>query len=160
MPNHTSLQWLFTQNANGMTFWMNQKIQEYNYRKSQRPSEKDCSASGLNRRPNEKSEWKEGEEDELRGKILEFQTIEKAFGGAQEDLTSGGSSKKKDADVIADARMHIQHTPREVVKHETGNFIESSSPLVFCVSDDMPVKPSPLTGFVVNYLEFRQLKTL
>ena len=30
--DHASLQWLFRQNANGMTFRMIQKLQEYNYR--------------------------------------------------------------------------------------------------------------------------------
>ena len=35
--NHTSLQWLFRQNADGMTFRMIQKMQEYNYRTVHRP---------------------------------------------------------------------------------------------------------------------------
>ena len=105
--DHASLQWLFRQNADGMTFRMIQKMQEYNYRIVHRPGEKHCNADGLSRRPNEKPEWKEGEEEELRGQIPEFQTMEKALGGAQEDLNSGSSSKKKDADVIAHARIQI-----------------------------------------------------
>ena len=129
--DHASLQWLFRQNADGMTFRMIQKMQEYNYRIVHRPGEKHCNAHGLSRRPNEKPVWKEGEEQELRGQISEFQTMEKALGGAQEDLSSGSSSKKKDTDVIAHARMHIPHPPREVVKYATGNFMESSSSLVF-----------------------------
>ena len=64
--DHASLQWLFRQNADGMTFRMIQKMQEYNYRIVHRPGEKHCNADGLSRRPNEKPEWKEGQEEELR----------------------------------------------------------------------------------------------
>ena len=81
--------------------------------------------------------------------------MEKALGGAQEDLKGGFSLKEKDMDVIAHARMHIAHPPREVVKYATGNFIESSSSLVFCVSGDMRVKSSPMTDFVVSYSHLR-----
>ena len=153
--DHASLQWLFRQNAEGMTFRMIQKMQKYNYRTVHRPEEEHCNADRLSRRPNEKPEWKEGEEEELRGQIPEFQTMEKAFGGAQEDLKSGKSSKKKDTDVIAHARIHLPHPPREVVKYATGNFMESSSSLVFCVSGNMRVKSSPMTEFVVGYSHLR-----
>ena len=110
--DHASLQWLFRQNADAMTFRMIQTMQEYNYRIVHRPGEKHCNADGLSRRPNEKPEWKEGEEEELRGQIPEFQTMEKALGGAQEDLNSGSSSKNKIDDVIAHARM-TSHILRE-----------------------------------------------
>ena len=93
---------------------------------------------------NERPEWKEGEEEELRGQIPEFQILEKALGGAQEDLNSGSSSKKKEADVITHAEVHIPHPPREVVKYATRNFMETSSSLVICVSGDMQVKSSPI----------------
>ena len=56
--DHASLQWLFRQNADGMTFRMIQKMQEYNNRIVHRPAEKHCNADGLSRRPNEKPEWK------------------------------------------------------------------------------------------------------
>ena len=92
---HASLHWLFRQNADGMTFRTIQKMQEYNYRIVHRPGEKHCNADGLSRRPNEKPELKEGEEEELRGQIPEFQTMEKTLGWAQEDLNSGSSSKKE-----------------------------------------------------------------
>ena len=108
--------------------------------------------------PNEKPEWKEGEEEELRCQITEFQTMEKALGGAQEDLNSGSSSKKKIDDVIAHARMHIPHPPREVVKYATGNFMESSSSLVFCFSGDMRVKSLPMTEFVVGYSHLKPME--
>ena len=134
---------------------MIQKMQEYIYRMVHRLGEKHYNADGLSRRPNEKPEWIGSEEEELRGQIPEFQLMEKALGGAQEDLTSGNSSKKKDTDVIAHARAHIPHPPREVVKYATGNFMESSSSLVFCVSGVMRVKSSPMTEFVVRYLHLR-----
>ena len=153
--DHTSLQWLFRQYADRMTFRMIQKMQEYNYRIVHRPEEKHCNADGLSRRPNEKPEWKEREEEELRDQFPEFQTMEKALGGAQEDLNSGGSWKRKDADVIAHARVHIPHPAREIVKYATVNFMESSSSLVFCVSGDMRIKSSPMTDFVVKYSHLR-----
>ena len=153
--DHASLQWLFRQNADGMTFRMIQKMQEYNYRIVHRPGEKNCNANGLSRRPNEKPEWKEGEEEEMRGQIPEFQTMEKALGGAQDDLNSGSTLERQNADVIAHARVHIPHPSREVVKYATGNFMESSSSLVFCVSGDMRIKSSPMTEFVVSYSHLR-----
>ena len=68
---------------------------------------------------------------------------------------SGSSSKNNIDDVIVHARMHIPHPPREVVKYETGNFMDSSNSLVFCVSGDMRVKSSPMTEFVVRYSHLR-----
>ena len=84
--DHASLQWLIRQNADGMTSRMIKKMQEYNCRIVHRPGDKHCNTDGLSRRPNEKPEWKEGEEEELRGQIPEIQTMEKALGGAQENL--------------------------------------------------------------------------
>ena len=81
--------------------------------------------------------------------------MEKALGGAQEDLISGSSPISKDTDVIAHARVHIPHPPREVMKYATGKFMKSSSSLVFCVSGDMQVKSSPMTDFVVRYSHLR-----
>ena len=149
--DHASLQWLFRQNADGMTFRMIQKMQEYIYRIVHRPGEEHCIALGLSRRPNEKPEWKEGEEDELRGQIPEIQMMEKALGGAQENLNNGSSSKKETDHVIAHARTHIPHPPREVVKYALGIFMESSNSFVFCVSGDMRFKSSPMTVFVLRY---------
>ena len=153
--DHASLQWLFRQNADGMMFRMIQKMQEYNYRIVHRPGEKHCIDDGLSRRPNRKPERKEGKEEELRCQIPEFQTIEKALGGAQEDLIGGSSSKKKNGYVIAHARMHIPQPPRKVVKNATGNFMESSSSLIFCLSGYMRVKLLPMTEFVVRYSHLR-----
>ena len=153
--DHASLQWLFRQNADGMTFLMIEKMQEYNYRIVHRPGEKHCNPDGLSRRPNEKPEWKGGEEEELRGQIAEFQTMEKALGGAQEDLNGSSSSNKKNDAVITHARTHIPHPPREVVKYATGKFMESSSSLVFCVSGDMRIKSSPNDGICCYIFAFK-----
>ena len=56
--DHASLQWLFRQNTDGMTFRLIQKMQEYNYRIVHRPGEKHCNSGGLSRRPNERPDWK------------------------------------------------------------------------------------------------------
>ena len=77
-----------------MTFRMIQKMQEYNYRIVHRPGEKHCNADRLSKRPNEKPEWKEGEVEELRGQIPEFQAMERALDGVQG--LNGGSSLKKE----------------------------------------------------------------
>ena len=116
--DHASLQWLFKQKADGMTFRMIQMMQKCNYRIIHRPREKHCNADRLSRRPNEKPDWKDGEEEELRGQIPEFQTMEKALGGAQAVSNSGSYSKRKDTDIIAHARMHIPHPPRETVNKQ------------------------------------------
>ena len=81
--------------------------------------------------------------------------MKKAFSGAQEDLKSGNSLKKKDADVIAHARMHFPHPAREKLEYATGKLMETSSSLVFCVSGDKRVKSSPMTEFVVRYSHLR-----
>ena len=84
--DHASLQWLFRQNADGMTLRMIQKMQEYDYRIVYRPGEKHNNANGLSRRPNEKPEWKIGEEEELRGVIPQFETFDSALEGAEDDI--------------------------------------------------------------------------
>ena len=94
----------------------------------------------------------------MRRQFPEFQTMEKALGGAQEVLKSGSSSKRETAAVLAHARMHIPHPPKKVVKYATGNFMESSSSLAFCVSSDMQVKSSPMTEFVVRYSHLRPME--
>ena len=82
--DHVSPQWLFRQNADGKTFRMIQKRREYKYQIVIRPEEEHCTADGFSRRPNEKPGWKENEE-ESRGQFAEFQTLEKALGGAQKN---------------------------------------------------------------------------
>ena len=67
--DHASLQWLFRQNADGMTFRMVQKLQEYDYQIVHRPSDEHFYAGGLSRRPNDIPQWLPGEEDALRGPI-------------------------------------------------------------------------------------------
>ena len=84
--DHASLQWLFRQNADGMTIRMIQKMQEYDYRIVHRPGEKHNNANGLSRRPNEKPEWKIGKEEELRGLIPQFATFDSALEGEESDI--------------------------------------------------------------------------
>ena len=91
----------------------------------------------------------------MRGQILEIQTTEKVFGDAQDNSNSSISLKKKEADVIVHARMHIPHPPREIVKYAKRNLMETSNSLVFCVSGNMRLKSLPMTEFVVRYSHFR-----
>ena len=81
--------------------------------------------------------------------------MENALRGAQEDLNSGISSKRKNPDVIAPTRMHNPQPTRQLVKNETGNFMEPTSSLVFCVSGDMRVKTPPMTEFVADCSHLR-----
>ena len=66
--------------------------------------------------------------------------MEKQLGGAQEYLNSGSFSKKKDADVIAHARIHILQARREVAIYAYLNSMESSCSLGFCFEGNMQVK--------------------
>ena len=79
--DHASLQWLFRQNANGMTFRMIQKMQDNGYRIVDRPGEKYNNADGLSRRPDENPEWKKGEEEELSGVVPQFETLTSPWKG-------------------------------------------------------------------------------
>ena len=65
-------------------------MQEYNYRIVHRPGEKHCNAEGLKRRAMRSQSGKKAKK-----KSCEIQSVEKALGGAQEDLNSGSSSKKE-----------------------------------------------------------------
>ena len=91
--DHASLQWLLRENADGMTFQMLQKLQDFIYRIDHRPGWNHCNANRVSRRPTEKPECRDGEEEYLQGQITEFQTMEKALGGAQDDIKSGSSSE-------------------------------------------------------------------
>ena len=124
-------------------------MQGFNYRTVHRPAEKRCNTNELSRRPNEKLKSEASEQEELRCQIPDFQTMEKAIGGAQEDLTSGSSSEKKIADVKAHARKHILYPPRGVAYKGTVNPMGLSTSLVFRVSSDMRFKSSPMTEVVV-----------
>ena len=94
-------------------------------------SEKQCNPDGLIRRPNEKLERKEGEEEELQSQIPEFRTIEKALVDAQKVPSSGSLSSRKDADVIAHVRVLFANPPGELLMYKSGNFSELSCSMVF-----------------------------
>ena len=65
--DHASLKWLFRQNADGMTFRMLQKLQEFDYEFVHRAGEKHGNADGLSRQiPDEQLPgWLDGELEQL-----------------------------------------------------------------------------------------------
>ena len=153
--DHASLQWLFRQNADRMTFRMIQKKHEYDYRIVHRPGEKHNNADGLSRRPNEKPEWKIGEEEELRGVIPRFETFDSALEGAEDDIKRKTGQITKDEEVVRHVKLQAPHPPTEVVRYETGILIAASESLIFCTSGDMRVKTEAMTQFVAMYSHLR-----
>ena len=77
--DHASLRWMFRQNADGMTFRMVQKLQEYDYTIVHRPGAKHVNADGLSRREDPKENWKEGELEALLGHCPEPTSFEEAL---------------------------------------------------------------------------------
>ena len=153
--DHASLQWLFRQNADGMTFRMIHKMQEYDFRIAHRPGEKHNIAECLSRRPNEKPEWKIGEEEELRGVIPLFETNDNALEGAEHDIKRKTGQITKNEEVVRHVKLQVPHPPGEVVRYETGIFIAAPESLIFCTSGDMRVKAESLTQFVAMYSHLR-----
>ena len=153
--DHASLQWLFRQNADGMTFRMVQKLQEYDYQIVHRPGDKHCNADGLSRRPNDVPQWLPGEEDALRGPIPEFTEFDSALFEAERDLraarTKAREKLERSEDVTRHLKIQISHPPREVVRYREGDVFESPDSLVLCVSADMGVATAPLKSFVKKY---------
>ena len=159
--DHASLQWLFRQNADGMTFRMIQKLQEYDYKIVHRAGQHHCNADGLSRRPNDVPEWMPGEEEDLRGPIPEFENFDTALLDAEQDVKSA-RSKKNDANeddefVNRHVRLHIHRPPREVVRYKTGEFINAGDALVLCASAEMRVLNLPMITFVCRYSHLRPL---
>ena len=145
--DHASLQWLFRQNADGMTLRMIQKMQEYDYRIVHRPGEKHNNADGLSRCPNEKPEWKIGEEEELKGVILRLETFDIALEGAEKNIKRKTDQITKKEEVVRHVRLQVPHPPREV-RYGTGIFIAAFVSLIFCNSGDMRLKTEPMVQFV------------
>ena len=77
--DHASLRWMFRQNADGMTFRMVQKLQEYDYTIVHRPGNKHGNADGLTRREDPREDWKDGELEALRGQCPEPKPCEEAL---------------------------------------------------------------------------------
>ena len=153
--DHASLQWLFRQNSDGMTFRMVQKLQEYDYQIVHRPGDKHCNADGLSRRPNDVPEWQPGEEETLRGPVPEFTEFEDALFQAENALKTARSKTKGTsafgADINRHMRMQVPHPPREVVRYEEGHFMDSPHSLVICVPADMRVTTAPLKEYLKKY---------
>ena len=138
-----------------MTFTLIQKMQEYDYRIVHRPGEKLNNADGLSRRPNEKSEWEIGEEEELRGVIPRFETFDSALEGAEDDIKRKTGQITKNEEVVRHVKLQVPHQPTEVVRYETGIFIAASESLIFCNSGNMRVKTEPMPQFVAMYSHLR-----
>ena len=110
--DHASLQRLFRQNADGKTFRMIQKMQEYDYRIVHRPGEKHNNMDGLTRRPNEKPEWKISEEEELRGVIQRFETFDSALEGAEDDIKKKTGQFTKNEEVVRHVKLSAASAKR------------------------------------------------
>ena len=153
--DHASLQWLFRQNADGMTFRMVQKWQEYDYQIVHRPGDKHCNTDGLSRRPNDVPQWLPGEEETLRGPIPEFTEFDSALFETERDLqaarTKARETNKLSEDVARDFKMQLAHPPREVVRYREGDFLESPDSLVLCIAADMRVSTAPMKYFIRSY---------
>lgn len=61
--DHASLQWLFRQNSDGMTFRMVQVLQEFDFEVVHRPGQKHGNADGLSRQTTTMPDWSEGEKE-------------------------------------------------------------------------------------------------
>ena len=109
-------------------------MQEYDYRIVHRPGEKHNNEDGLSRPPNEKPEWKVGEEEELRGVIPQFETFDIALEGAENDIKRKTGQITKNDEVVRHVKEQVPHPPREVLRYETGLFIAASESLIFCIS--------------------------
>ena len=70
--DHASLQWLFRQNADGMTFRMIQKMQEYNYQIVHRPGENIVTPTDLVEGPKRGQNGKKAKKKSCDDKSLKF----------------------------------------------------------------------------------------
>ena len=161
--DHASLQWLFRQNADGMTFRMVQKLQEYDYQIVHRPGDKHCNADGLSRRPNDVPLWLPGEEETLRSPIPEFEFTEfdSALFEAERDLQAASTKALETNDLSEDIARHFKmklaHPPREVVRYREGDFLESPDFLVLCIAADKRVSTAPMKSFIRSYSHLSRL---
>ena len=130
-------------------------MQEYGYRIVHRPGEKHNNADGLSRRPNEKPEWKIGEEEEFRGAIPRFETFDIALEGAENDIKRETDQITKNEEVVGHVNLQVLHPPRELVRYEPGTFIALSESLIFCNSGNMRVKTQPMAQVVATYSHLR-----
>ena len=82
--DHESLQWLFRQNAYGMTYKMTEVLQELDFRVVHRPGEKHGNADALSRQTTREAEWQEGEEGATTGSCPEPMNLETAYAKLRE----------------------------------------------------------------------------
>ena len=79
-----SLQWLFRQNADGMTYRMIEVLQEFDFQVVHRPSEKHGNADALSRQTTREPERQEGEEEALTGSCPDPTNLETAIAKLRE----------------------------------------------------------------------------
>ena len=130
-------------------------MQETDYRLVRRPGENHSNADGLSRRPNEKPEWKIGEEEELRRVIEHSETFDIALEGAENDIKRKADQISKNEEVVRHVRLQVPHPPKEVVRYDTGIFIAAPEALIFCNSGEMRVETQPMVQFVARYSPLR-----
>ena len=82
--DHASLQWLFRQNADGMTYRMIEVLQEFDFQEVHRPGEKHGNADALSRQTTREPEWQEGEEEAFTGSCPEPTNLETAIAKLRE----------------------------------------------------------------------------
>ena len=82
--DHTILQWLFLQNADGMLYRKIEVLQEFAFQVFHRPDEKHGNADALSRQTTREPEWQEGEEGEATGSSPEPMNLETAIAKLRE----------------------------------------------------------------------------
>ena len=60
-----------------------------------------------------------GEQQELRGVIPQFETIDIALEGAEDDIKRRTDQSTKNEEVVRHVRLQVPHPPREVVRYES-----------------------------------------
>ena len=82
--DHASLQWLFRQNGDGMTYRMIDVLQEFDFQVVHRPGEKHGNADALSCQTTREPEWQEGEEEAATGSCPEPTNLETAIAKLRE----------------------------------------------------------------------------
>ena len=101
--DHASLRWMFRQDADGMTFRMIQKLQEFDFMFVHRAGNQHGNADGLSRRTSEEPDWAPGEREELTGSCPEPVSLEVALARTRESCgmireeVGGGTDSEEDA---------------------------------------------------------------
>ena len=114
--DHSSLQWLFKQKKpDGMTFRMQQQLQEFEFNVVHRAGEKHGNADGLSRMLEEGPDWTPGEKDKAFGSCPEPISLEEALQEAShqrvETVAMVGDETNGEEEV---ATITWERTPSEI----------------------------------------------